>query len=123
MATNNVEDSIPDPIVLGHLTEFQKHQRRSALIFIKMLILKNKLVSQTASVKILLKHPLFTINLESARNSLTKDDIGNVEKLQKWYENGNINSTGSDEDDFNGLKQTVSVKSAFPLLFLCLNNY
>lgn len=64
---------------------------------------------KVTSVKMLLRHPFFTINLEMARSLLMSDSlVGDVEELQNWYEESLGNNTDIDKEDFNDLKRIVS---------------
>lgn len=93
----------------GSLTELKSTQKLDASIMIKALLKHKNSSYHPTTVKELLLHPFFTINVEHARCLLNDNRFLNVEELQQWYNTlGDKEKSGEfDEDNFQDLKTKV----------------
>lgn len=101
-------------LVVRNLTQLERSQQLDALILIKSLLNhRNPPCFHPTTVKELLLHPFFTINLKHARLLFNDDQFSNVdEELQKWYDSLSENEKSIrdkfDFDSFKDLKEIVS---------------
>lgn len=112
MATNDVNKPENFPILVDNLRELYENQRPSASKLLNLLIKSDTttLVS-SFSVRLLLRHPFFTTNLEQARVLLltsTHHFLKNVKEFQSWRDQITIeNYTDVDKEDFDDLQEIV----------------
>lgn len=110
MATKDVSRSNQNlTLAKGNLTQLKNSQRLDALTLIKALLKLNNSSFHPTTVKELLLHPFFTINVEKARRLLNENRFGNVEELQQWYDalGDNEKSGDFEQDNFEDLKRKV----------------